>query len=52
MLKGRQAKQLLVLKVCLDEVERSRPFLIGLLGERYGWVPPAEHVVTAARGSG
>jgi nephrocystin-3 len=34
-----------VLPYCLAEIERSRPFFIGLLGERYGWVPqsiPAE----------
>jgi len=30
-----------VLEVCLDEIERCRPFFIGLLGDRYGWVPPA-----------
>lgn len=29
-----------VLEICLDEIERCRPFFIGLLGERYGWVPP------------
>ncbi len=28
------------LAICLDEIERCRPFFIGLLGERYGWVPP------------
>jgi nephrocystin-3 len=28
-----------VLEVCLDEVERCRPFFIGILGERYGSVP-------------
>jgi hypothetical protein len=28
-----------VLPYCLAEIERSRPFFIGLLGERYGWVP-------------
>lgn len=28
-----------VLKVCLDEINRCRPFFIGLLGHRYGWVP-------------
>ncbi len=28
-----------VLPICLDEVERCRPFFIGILGERYGWVP-------------
>ena len=34
-----------VLPLCLAEIERSRPYFIGLLGERYGWVPeqiPAE----------
>lgn len=24
---------------CLKEIERSRPFFIGLLGDRYGWCP-------------
>ncbi|MBW2714314.1 MAG: DUF4062 domain-containing protein, partial [Deltaproteobacteria bacterium] len=47
-----QAKQLLVLKVCLNEVERSRPFLIGLLGDRYGWIPPEERMRAAAREAG
>ena len=28
-----------VLPICLAEIERSRPYFIGLLGERYGWVP-------------
>ncbi len=28
-----------VLEVCLDGVERCRPFFIGILGERYGSVP-------------
>ena len=27
------------LAICLAEIERCRPFFIGLLGERYGWVP-------------
>ena len=27
------------LKICLDEIRACRPFFIGLLGERYGWVP-------------
>lgn len=27
-----------VLEVCLDEIERCRPFFIGILGERYGSV--------------
>lgn len=27
------------LKLCLDEIGACRPFFIGLLGERYGWLP-------------
>jgi hypothetical protein len=40
-----EAKELLVLQVCLDEVARCRPFLLFLLGDRYGWVPPADTAV-------
>lgn len=28
-----------VIKICMSEIERCRPFFIGLIGERYGWVP-------------
>jgi len=28
-----------VLPVCLAEIARCRPYFIGILGERYGWVP-------------
>jgi len=28
-----------VLPLCLAEIEHSRPYFIGLLGERYGWIP-------------
>ena len=47
-----QAKELLVLKVCLAEIERSRPFLIALIGDRYGWVPPADRMSAAAQEAG
>ena len=33
-----------VLPVCLEEIKRCRPYFIGLLGERYGWVPPGEDI--------
>lgn len=32
------------LAVCLDEIERCRPFFVCLLGDRFGWVPPPEEV--------
>jgi nephrocystin-3 len=28
-----------VLPLCLAEIDRSRPYFLGLLGQRYGWVP-------------
>jgi nephrocystin-3 len=31
-----------VLPICLEEIQRCRPYFIGLLGERYGWI--AENV--------
>ncbi len=34
-----QAAEGQVLPLCLAEIERSRPYFFGLLGERYGWIP-------------
>jgi len=48
-LEEQQVKELLILKVCLEEIERTRPFLIGLLGDRYGWVPPEDRIRAAAQ---
>ena len=31
-----------VLPICLAEIDRARPFFVGMLGERYGWVPSAD----------
>ena len=28
-----------VLPICLEEIQTCRPYFIGLLGERYGWIP-------------
>ncbi|MCX5770834.1 MAG: DUF4062 domain-containing protein, partial [Candidatus Hydrogenedentes bacterium] len=36
-----QAAEGKVLPICLEEIRRCRPYFIGLLGERYGWVPDA-----------
>jgi hypothetical protein len=47
-----EKRELLVLKVCLEEIKRSRPFLLVLLGDRYGWVPPRERMETAAQEMG
>jgi nephrocystin-3 len=34
-----QAAEGKVLPICLEEIHRTRPYFIGLLGERYGWIP-------------
>lgn len=34
-----QAQRGETLRLCLEEIQRCRPYFIGLLGERYGWVP-------------
>ncbi|MCD6430398.1 MAG: NACHT domain-containing protein [Deltaproteobacteria bacterium] len=34
-----QAERGEVLPICLDEITKCRPYFIGLLGERYGWIP-------------
>lgn len=31
-----------VLPICLAEIDRARPYFIGMLGERYGWIPSPE----------
>ena len=28
-----------VLQICLEEVDNSVPFFVGILGKRYGWIP-------------
>lgn len=47
-----EARELQVLKVCLAEVRRCRPFLIVLLGHRYGWVPPSGRMTAATAEEG
>jgi hypothetical protein len=32
-------------KVCLDIIEKCRPYFVGLLGNRYGSVPPPPHQI-------
>lgn len=34
-----EAKSGKVLEICLREIENSLPFFVGIIGDRYGWVP-------------
>lgn len=42
-------KESKILHICLDAIERDKPYFIGLLGDRYGWIPPKERVHDVAR---
>lgn len=36
------------IEFCLDSIDNCRPFFVGILGERYGWIPaPYPHSITA-----
>ena len=35
----KQSQEGKVIEICLQEIDRCRPYFIGLLGERYGWTP-------------
>src|ERR1039457_1916897 len=50
--KTERERELQILKVCLAEIERSRPFLLVLLGDRYGWVPGNDRIKAAASEAG
>src|SRR6476661_4931269 len=34
-----------VIRTCLEEVDRCRPYFIGITGDRYGYVPQPEDIV-------
>ncbi len=41
-----------VLEVCLDEIDDCKPYMIVLIGDRYGWIPDGELVQSAAANRG
>src|SRR5207249_7131988 len=44
-----QAENDLVLDLCLQQIDECRPFFVGILGERYGWVPTQFPVQTLSQ---
>jgi tetratricopeptide (TPR) repeat protein len=34
-----------IIRTCLEEIDRCRPFFIGIIGERYGWIPEYHEVM-------
>ncbi|GHV80597.1 hypothetical protein AGMMS49944_23880 [Spirochaetia bacterium] len=47
-----ESKQGKVVDICLKEIQRTTPFFIGLLGERYGWVPSEEERAVIGKNTG
>src|SRR5262245_54692393 len=39
-----EAQQGAALAVCLAEIDRCQPFFVGVVGDRYGWVPPPDAI--------
>lgn len=37
-----QAEQGKIISICLREIDHCRPYFIGIIGDRYGWVPGPE----------
>ena len=47
-----EAAQRKILDVCLSEIGRSRPLFVGLVGNRYGWIPPEQRARRVATEAG
>src|SRR4051812_30204511 len=37
-----ETRQRFILETCIREVRRCRPLFVGLVGGKYGWIPPKE----------
>jgi nephrocystin-3 len=35
--------------ICLEEIDKCRPYFIGLMGERYGWTPQDDNAVVRVK---
>lgn len=44
-----EAQQGKVIEICLNEINNTRPFFIGLIGSRYGWCPTHEDIIKNQR---
>lgn len=38
-----------VLKVCLDEIDKSKPYMLIFIGERYGWIPEHRYIAEVSK---
>lgn len=47
-----QAASVKIMRSCFDEIKRTEPYFVVLLGERYGWVPSYEEIYAALASEG
>ena len=40
-----EAEQGKVVRICLEEINRCRPYFLSLLGDRYGWAPKLQAII-------
>lgn len=40
----KDSKNGLVMSACLEQIDEARPFFIGILGSRYGWIPTQQEI--------
>ncbi|NLO41229.1 MAG: DUF4062 domain-containing protein [Ruminiclostridium sp.] len=38
-----------VLNVCLDEIDKSKPYMLIFIGERYGWIPEHRYIAEVSK---
>ena len=41
----KDAKKGKTLRLCLEEIEKCKPYFIGILGHRYGWIPEEKDIL-------
>lgn len=46
-----QAEQGKIISICLREIDHCRPYFIGIIGDRYGWVPGPEDLAACKENS-
>ncbi len=37
-----------VLSICLDEIDKSQPYMLIFIGDRYGWIPERKYIENIA----
>lgn len=46
-IKEQDSKNGKTISLCLQEIDKSRPFFIGIIGSRYGWIPQEADIANA-----